>query len=93
MTSFFSSSNWIEQAGLVFNVSIERRPWGIHFVQEDSPDQIGRPIADWMGRWADAAEGLRFEASKPTTRIISKVISRLHILGKKRSVPPFGCEG
>ncbi|MGY4574179.1 hypothetical protein [Bradyrhizobium sp. USDA 3256] len=22
---------------------------GIHFVQEDSPDEIGRAIADWMG--------------------------------------------
>jgi hypothetical protein len=24
---------------------------GVHFVQEDSPDEIGRAIADWMGRW------------------------------------------
>jgi haloalkane dehalogenase len=23
---------------------------GIHFVQEDSPDEIGRAIADWSGR-------------------------------------------
>jgi haloalkane dehalogenase len=22
---------------------------GVHFVQEDSPDEIGRAIADWMG--------------------------------------------
>jgi haloalkane dehalogenase len=22
---------------------------GIHFLQEDSPDEIGRAIADWMG--------------------------------------------
>jgi haloalkane dehalogenase len=22
---------------------------GIHFVQEDSPDEIGRAIADWSG--------------------------------------------
>jgi haloalkane dehalogenase len=22
---------------------------GIHFVQEDSPDEIGKAIADWMG--------------------------------------------
>jgi len=22
---------------------------GIHFVQEDSPDEIGRAIAGWMG--------------------------------------------
>ena len=23
---------------------------GVHFVQEDSPDEIGRAIAGWMGR-------------------------------------------
>lgn len=23
---------------------------GVHFVQEDSPDEIGRAIADWMGK-------------------------------------------
>jgi haloalkane dehalogenase len=22
---------------------------GIHFVQEDSPDEIGRAVAEWMG--------------------------------------------
>jgi haloalkane dehalogenase len=22
---------------------------GVHFVREDSPDEIGRAIADWMG--------------------------------------------
>jgi haloalkane dehalogenase len=26
---------------------------GVHYLQEDSPDEIGRAIADWMGRWAD----------------------------------------
>ena len=23
---------------------------GIHFIQEDSPDEIGRAVADWLGR-------------------------------------------
>jgi len=23
---------------------------GIHFVQEDSPDEIGKAVVDWMGR-------------------------------------------
>src|ERR1700741_2777737 len=32
---------------------------GIHFVQEDSPDEIGRAIADWMGRWADRSQAKR----------------------------------
>ncbi len=32
---------------------------GIHFVQEDSPDEIGRAIADWMGRWADRRRAKR----------------------------------
>src|SRR5262249_60578918 len=27
----------------------EKTVAGIHFVQEDSPDEIGRAIADWMG--------------------------------------------
>ena len=27
----------------------EKTVAGIHFVQEDSPDEIGRTIADWMG--------------------------------------------
>jgi len=22
---------------------------GVHYLQEDSPDEIGRAIADWMG--------------------------------------------
>src|SRR5262249_25754516 len=26
---------------------------GIHFVQEDSPEEIGSAIAGWMVRWAD----------------------------------------
>ena len=26
---------------------------GVHFVQEDSPDDIGKTIIEWMGRWAD----------------------------------------
>ena len=26
---------------------------GVHFVQEDSPDEIGRAIADWMGALAN----------------------------------------
>jgi haloalkane dehalogenase len=25
---------------------------GVHFLQEDSPDEIGRAIAGWMNRWA-----------------------------------------
>jgi len=29
---------------------------GVHFVQEDSPDEIGRAIADWMGRSADRSQ-------------------------------------
>jgi len=28
---------------------------GVHFVQEDSPDEIGRAISDWMG----ALDGVR----------------------------------
>ncbi|HXJ11561.1 MAG TPA: haloalkane dehalogenase, partial [Candidatus Limnocylindrales bacterium] len=32
---------------------------GVHFVQEDSPDEIGRAIADWMGRWADRGQAKR----------------------------------
>jgi haloalkane dehalogenase len=27
----------------------EKTVAGIHFVQEDSPDEIGRAIAGWMG--------------------------------------------
>ena len=30
-------------------VLTEKTVRGIHFVQEDSPDEIGRAIADWMG--------------------------------------------
>jgi len=32
---------------------------GVHFVQEDSPDEIGRAIADWIGRWADRSQAKR----------------------------------
>jgi len=32
---------------------------GVHFVQEDSPDEIGRAIADWMGHWADRSQAKR----------------------------------
>jgi haloalkane dehalogenase len=28
---------------------------GVHFVQEDSPDEIGRAVAGWMGTLADGA--------------------------------------
>ena len=28
----------------------ERSVKGVHFVQEDSPDEIGRAIADWMAQ-------------------------------------------
>jgi haloalkane dehalogenase len=28
---------------------------GLHFLQEDSPDEIGRAISTWMGRWADGS--------------------------------------
>ena len=31
---------------------------GVHYVQEDSPDEIGRAIAGWMGRWADARQSV-----------------------------------
>ena len=31
----------------------EKTVAGIHFVQEDSPDDVGQLIAGWMGRWAD----------------------------------------
>jgi len=27
----------------------EKTVAGIHFVQEDSPDEIGRAVAEWMG--------------------------------------------
>jgi haloalkane dehalogenase len=27
----------------------EKKVAGIHFVQEDSPDEIGKAIVDWMG--------------------------------------------
>jgi hypothetical protein len=27
----------------------EKKVAGIHFVQEDSPDEIGRAIAEWIG--------------------------------------------
>jgi pimeloyl-ACP methyl ester carboxylesterase len=30
----------------------EKTVKGIHFVQEDSPDEIGRAIADWLGSLA-----------------------------------------
>jgi haloalkane dehalogenase len=30
----------------------EKKVAGIHFVQEDSPDEIGRAIVDWMGTLA-----------------------------------------
>jgi haloalkane dehalogenase len=29
----------------------EKRVAGIHFVQEDSPDEIGRAIAEWMSKY------------------------------------------
>ena len=28
----------------------EKTVAGVHFVQEDSPDEIGRAIVDWMGK-------------------------------------------
>ena len=28
---------------------------GVHFVQEDSPDEIGQAVAGWMGALADGA--------------------------------------
>jgi hypothetical protein len=31
----------------------EKRVAGIHFVQEDLPDEIGKAIVDWMGSLAD----------------------------------------
>ena len=31
----------------------EKMVAGVHFVQEDSPDEIGKAIVDWMERWAD----------------------------------------
>ena len=32
---------------------------GVHFVQEDSPDEIGRAIANWMERSADRSQAKR----------------------------------
>ena len=32
---------------------------GVHFIQEDSPDEIGRAIADWIGRSADRSQAKR----------------------------------
>ena len=32
----------------------EKTVAGIHFVQEDSPDEIGRAVADWMRALATA---------------------------------------
>ena len=29
---------------------------GVHFVQEDSPDEIGQAIAGWMGRLAGRSQ-------------------------------------
>jgi len=29
---------------------------GRHYVQEDSPDEIGRAIAGWIQRWADGGQ-------------------------------------
>ena len=34
----------------------EVRVRGSHFIQEDSPDEIGRAIAEWMGGLAGAME-------------------------------------
>jgi haloalkane dehalogenase len=33
-----------------FPAQTETTVAGLHFVQEDSPDQIGRAVANWMGR-------------------------------------------
>ena len=33
----------------------EKTVAGVHFVQEDSPDEIGRAVAGWMGTLADRA--------------------------------------
>jgi haloalkane dehalogenase len=33
----------------------EKTVAGVHFVQEDSPDEIGKAIADWMGTVDGAA--------------------------------------
>ena len=33
----------------------EKTVAGVHFVQEDSPDEIGRAVAGWMGTLADGA--------------------------------------
>ena len=34
----------------------EKTVAGVHFVQEDSPDEIGRAIGDWMGTLADGRQ-------------------------------------
>jgi len=34
-------------------VLTEKMVAGVHFVQEDSPDEIGRAVSDWMGTLAD----------------------------------------
>jgi haloalkane dehalogenase len=36
---------------------------GLHFLQEDSPHEIGQAIANWMGRWADAGHSFRKRAN------------------------------
>src|ERR1700722_13912666 len=33
----------------------EKTVAGVHFVQEDSPDEIGRAVAGWLGTLADGA--------------------------------------
>jgi hypothetical protein len=42
---------------------------GIHFVQEDSPDEIGRAIADWMEMLADESHSMR--QTPKTCRLIA----------------------
>jgi pimeloyl-ACP methyl ester carboxylesterase len=32
---------------------------GVHYLQEDSPDELGRAIAGWMGTWADGVNNVR----------------------------------
>ena len=38
---------------------------GVHFVQEDSPDDIGRAIAGWMGALGKVAAHGRSESDGP----------------------------
>jgi len=37
---------------------------GVHYVQEDHPDEVGRHLSDWLGRLARRAESRRRDRSR-----------------------------